>query len=341
MRPDDPATAEGDLRRTPLPHLLVYMADRRLTGALFLREPAGTEHVIRFEWGLPVRVFPGDGHAMFGELLVEQGIVGQDVVDNALATKGLLGDVLILTGHADGDTLERIALLQLERRIAHLFGLPEATAYSYFDGHRALAEGAGPPCRSDVLRVIIAGLRAHPRACMSIARLMDKLNDVRLRMHIDAALDRFGWSAQESGVLATVQRDHPTIVDLLASDVADTDTIRRVVYVLLLTRQLDLGQRLPPLGAEETPPLVALGRVHLTPAVHRQGAAVPDLPGDGERAAVLPRTLHRRKSVSDTNSVPPPPPMSDLEDDPVSDVVEIGAPRSTRQCDTGTSGPSS
>jgi hypothetical protein len=340
MRPDDPATAEGDLRRTPLPHLLVYMADRRLTGALFLRDPEGTEHAIRFEWGSPVRVWPGDGYALFGELLVEQGVVSRDVVDNALATKGLLGDVLILTGHADGETLERVALLQHERRIAHLFGLPEATSYSYFDGHNALAEGAGPPCRGDVLRIIIAGLRAHPRACMSIARLMEKLNDVRLRMHHDAALDRFGWNEQEAKVAATVQRDRPTIVDLLASDVADTDTIRRVVYVLLLTRHLELGQRLPPLGVEETPPLVALGRVHLTPAMHREGAAAPDPSGDGERAAVQPRTLHRRKAA-DTPSRPPPPPMSDLEDDPVSDVVEIGAPRSSRPRDTGTSGTAS
>src|SRR5262245_27292162 len=194
MRPSGPATAEGDLHRTPLPHLLVYMADRRLTGALFLREPDATEHIMRFEWGIPVRVLPGDRYAMFGELLIEQGIVASEVIEGALATKGLLGDVLILTGHADGDTLERVATLQLERRIAHLFGLPEATSYSYFDGHGALTEGAGPACRGDVLRVLMCGLRAHPRSAMSLSRLMEKLNEIRLRMHPDAALDRFGWT---------------------------------------------------------------------------------------------------------------------------------------------------
>lgn len=335
MPPDIPATAEGDLHRTPLPHLLVYMADRRLTGALFLCEPEGPEHIVRFEWGVPVKVCPGDSHAMFGELLIEQGVVSRDVVDAALATKGLLGDVLILTGHADADTLERMAALQLERRIAHLFGLPEATSYRYFDGHKALTEGAGPACRGHVLRVILCGLRAHPRSGMSLSRLMERLHDIKLRMHTDAALDRFGWDEDESRVAAAVQRDQPTIVELLSTDVADSDTIRRVVYALLLTRQLDMGQRMPPLGVEETPPVVAVGRVSLKPAVvHRAGAAVPDLPGDGERAAVVPRTLARRsKSPSDSVRVDPP----DVEEEePVSDVVEIGGPRSTRPRDTGT-----
>src|SRR5262249_47675157 len=152
---------------------------------------------------------------------------------------------------------ERIASLQLERRIAHLFGLPVATSFSYYDGHHALAEGAGPTCRGEVLRVLMCGLRVHPRAGMSLSRLMEKVNEVRLRMHPDAALDRFGWTDEEWKVATVVLDGQPTIVDLLASDVADSDTIRRVVYALLLTRQLDMGRKMPPLGVEETPPVVA------------------------------------------------------------------------------------
>jgi len=332
MSLDDPATAEGDFQRTPLPHLLVYMADRRLTGALFLCEPSGAEHILRFEWGTPVKVQPGDGYALFGEMLVEAGIVSDSVVNEALATKGLLGDVLILTGHADPEILERIAAAQHERRMVRLFALPPETSYRYFDGHPALSEGMGPACRGDVPRLLMAGLRAHPRASMSLSRLMEKLGDLKLRLHPDAVLERFGWTDEEACVATTVLMDRPTFTDLLSAGVAEVDVVRRVVYALLITRQIDLGQKAPPLGAEETPPAVAVGRVQLMPAVHRSGAAAPDPAGDGERAAVMPRTLRRRKAEAPTSA------PADCEEEPVSDVVEIGGGHPERPRDTGTGG---
>ena len=336
MSLDDPATAEGDLQRTPLPHLLVYMADRRLTGALFLREPDGTEHVMRFEWGAPARVRPGDRYALFGELLVEAGIVTEQVVQEALATKGLLGDILILTGHADGITLERIADQQLTRRVVRLFGLPAETSYRYFDGHPELANTAGPPYRSDPLSLLLAGLRAHPRSCLPLGRLMDKLGEARLRMHPDAVLERFGLTDEEAGVATSLLVDRPTFIDLVSSGVAAPDVVCRVVYALLLTRQIDLGQKLPPLGAEETPPPVAVGRVQLMPTAYRMGAAAPDPAGDGERAAVMPRTLRRRKTTSEVTVMGPEEDPTSEVSEPVSDVVEVAGTPPARPRDTGT-----
>ena len=63
----------------------------------------------------------------------------------------------------------------------------------------------------------------------------------------------------------------------------------------------------------------------LMPAVHRLGAAAPDPAGDGERAAVLPRTLRRRKTASGVVSSPESDegPISDVTE-PTSDVVEVG-----------------
>ncbi len=337
MAPDDPAaTAEGDFHRTPLPHLLVYIADRRLTGALFLKEPRGTEHVVRFEWGAPVRVAPGDQFALFGELLVEAGIVREEVVKGALATKGLLGDVLILTGHADADELESVASEQLVRRMVRLFGLPQDTSYRYFDGHAALADAA-PGCRADLLRVLIEGLRAHPRAGFSLSKLLERFGDTPLHMHPDAQMDRFGFDEAELAVVSSILTDGPSFVDLLSSGVADAGVVRRVVYALLLTRQLDLGQKGSPLGFEDAPPPVALGRVNLASAIHRIGAAAPDPVGDGERAAVMPRTLRRRKRREKWDAQHGGAPMpnvpsvgGDPEEEPVSsDVIEIYTPGAT------------
>ena len=206
---DDPApTAEGDFRRTPFPHLLVYMADRRLSGVLFLQEPQGLEHVVRFEWGAPVRVMPGDGFALFGEMLVEAGIVREEVVRGALATKGLLGDVLILTGHAEADELESVASEQLLRRMVRLFALPPDTRYRYFEQHDALTSPT-PGCRVDVLKLLLEGLRAHPRSGLSLSKLMERLGETPLRMHPDALLERFGWSDEETPVIQAILADRP------------------------------------------------------------------------------------------------------------------------------------
>src|SRR5690348_9040043 len=110
------ATAEGELARTPLAHLLVYALDRRLTGALFLTQADGVEHVVRLQRGAPVKVRPGDRFALLGEMLVEAGAIDQATLDGALATKGLLGDVLLLAGRIERDALEQVAEQQFVRR---------------------------------------------------------------------------------------------------------------------------------------------------------------------------------------------------------------------------------
>lgn len=329
MSPEESPTAEGDLQRTPLPHLLVYMADRRLTGVLLLKEPAGAEHLVRFDWGAPVHASSTDGYALFGEILVEAGLVSQEVIDGALATKGLLGDVLILTGHADGETLERMAAWQLERRLLRLFSLPPATSYRYFDGAGAPPEHGGPGARVDLLRLLASGVRAHPRCGMPLTRLMERLGELRLALHPDALVGRFCFTEDEARVACAVQSGERTFLDLFSDDAMDSAVLTRVVYLLLLTRQLDLGHPRGPLGHDDAPPSTAVGRVQLRAALHRVGAAAPDPAGDGERAAVQPRTFRRRREAlaravgADAAEVAGP--ASDLCE-PVSDVVEIAPP---------------
>lgn len=336
MSPEGPPTAEGDFVRTPFPHLLVYMWDRRLSGALSLNEPDGTEHVVRFERGAPVHVTAADGYARFGELLVDAGIVSQRVIDKALATKGLLGDVLILTGHADGESLERMASWQLERRLLRLFGLPPATTFRYFEGP---TDGACPGSRTNLMRLIASGLRAYPRCGMPLTRMMERFSELRLALHADAVTDRFSFTDEEHRVLERIASEPPMFVDLLSAEGLDAAVISRVVYVLLLTRQIDLGPRQSPINAEDGPTATAVARMQLRPALHRSGAAAPDLSGDGERAKVLPRTFRRRREiVAPLGGSELPEPPSDMDGsrrtgsgvhpvseapEPVSDVHEV------------------
>jgi hypothetical protein len=109
MLPQTPPMAEGDLAQTPFAHLAVYLLDRRLTGELFVVEPeTEVTHALRFERGMPVKVRMGDGYARLGELLVEEELVTADVVEGAVLTGGLLGDVLVLSGKVESAQLEEV-----------------------------------------------------------------------------------------------------------------------------------------------------------------------------------------------------------------------------------------
>src|SRR5262245_12471516 len=164
---DNPASAEGDLARTPFAHLLVYALDRRLTGALYLRcplpRPSADEssssdlvatHVVRFARGTPVKVRPGDGFGRLGTMLVKAGVISDTTLRQALETKGLLGDVLIVAGCVDRATLERVAEEQFVERMLRLFACPPETTYAYCDGDIELIDWGGDPSGVDPLALL-------------------------------------------------------------------------------------------------------------------------------------------------------------------------------------------
>ena len=294
MGSDTPATAEGDLARTPFAHLLVYAVDRRLTGALFLREPptAGAspvEHVVRLARGTPVKVRPGDNFARLGELLVESGVLSAETLVEALATKGLLGDVLLLAGCVERDKLEAVCEAQFQRRMTRLFTLPAETTFRYCDGHVELLDYGGDPASADALAILWGGLEAHGGAPPIVDATLGRLGDLPLRIHPQATVGRLGLADGEARVVAHLSACPEPLAALAARDLLAGERLRQLVYALAITRQLDLGSSSssPPVGALDVTRTTStsVARVQLKPTTHRVGAAAPDVAGDGERGA--------------------------------------------------------
>ncbi|APR79399.1 Integral membrane protein [Minicystis rosea] len=300
------ATAEGDLGRSPIAHLLVYALDRRLTGALFLTTPDGAKHVVRLARGIPVKVRPGDAYALLGGMLVEAGAIDQATLDAALATAGLLGDVLLLAGRIERDTLEQIAEQQFIRRMVRLFELPKETTYAYFDGHEELSDWGGDPACVDALALIWAGLRMHGERSAMMETTLALLGDKPMRLHAAATLSRCGLDEAEAKLAELLASRPVTLAELDALGAAPPEMVRRFAYAALITRQIDLGAGALPLGASEparsnaTPSVAqasaAVARMQLKSTVHRVGAAAPDAPGDGERGTTVASRTSSRKA---------------------------------------------
>lgn len=299
MGVDRPATAEGDLGRTPFGHLLVYALDRQLSGALFFREPSGSTHVVQLARGAAVKVRPGDRFALLGEMLVEANAVSAATVEEALATTGLLGDVLMLAGRVDRDVLEGVAEQQFVRRMVHLFRMPRETTYRYHDGDETLVEYGGGPAQVDPLSLLWAGMRAHGDASLLMMPTLMLLGDAAMRLHPLATTARFGLTEAEARVIREMEAGPTPMSHLLARDFVTEETLRKLCYTLLITRQIELGTGTLPVGAEEArfSGPTAVAKMQLRPTAHRLGAAAPDPPGDGERTTTAGRRFAEARAT--------------------------------------------
>jgi hypothetical protein len=241
-------------------------------------------------------VKPGDGFSPLGEMLVAASAIDEATLRAALATPGLLGDMLLLAGRVERDVLERVARDQFLLRMARLFALPPESIYRYHDGDPALAEYGGDDAQVDPLEVLWAGLRMHAETSTLMDATLARLGDSPLRLHPAATVSRFGFRADEAPLLEVMATGTATIADLAASGPPSIG--RRFAYALAISRQLDVGAgaSMIPLGAEiptssstRAAPAASLGRMALKSTVHRVGAAAPDAPGAGERVSVSSR----------------------------------------------------
>ncbi len=305
MVPDTPPTAEGELAQTPFAHLAVFALERRLDGELFLIEPGGTTHAIRFERGAPIKIKVGDEFARLGALLVEDGVVSAETVEGAAAMKGgLLGDLLVLSGYVEPAALEAALERQFRARMTRFFGLPAQTAFRYFEGAQTLQDYGGEPASLEPLDLICQGIREHGQASTLYQATLDLLGNAPLKLHPEAPLDRLDLCEDEALVVELLNLEPTTLAELETIEGCSQQVVRNFVYTMMLTRLLDLGKGLP-VGLGDKPKSVA--KVRLRSEVHRKGAAL-DERVQGQRSvrslnvkgrAIVPR--------DEGESVPPPP----------------------------------
>jgi hypothetical protein len=314
-----PSSQEGELGKTPMAHLLVYAVERQLTGVLCVGEVGREPTRIRLARGVPVKIKVGDGFAMFGEMLIEARAIDRKTLDEALATQGLLGDVLMLAGRVEKRVLERVAAEQFVRRIVHLFELGPTARFRYEEGSAELLEWGGEPANVDPLFLLWKGVSAHGSS--SLRSTIAALGAADLSLHALTPSSRYALSDDERLLVEHLAACPSSIDELASFELLPREHVERLVYFLAIVRALDLGNGATPLGVESIPKSgrslsQIVAKVALRPMTHRQGAAAPDLPGDGERG---PTSVGRQRSKSGRH-VPVPAAMSGV---PASELMQI------------------
>jgi len=287
------ATATGNLQATPFGHLLVYLLDRGLTGSLVLEEPSGDKHAIWFETGAPAKVKTATPVTYLGLVLVEQRAITREVYERtlqgALHERRLHGQVLLETGAVELRVLRDALREQLARQVLWLFKLNAATAYGYYDQVNLLERwGAPEGLRTRPLALIWRGLRRHA-SMAEIEAVTGRLGQRAIELHVDAPIRRFRFESSEQALIDVLRAKPQPLSSLIASGLAAPDDVKRLVYVLVILRQLELGvPGAEPVGVDEAPsssriPVAPVGRASIPdiekarPAVSAGRSSIPDV----------------------------------------------------------------
>lgn len=262
------ATATGTLQATPFGHLLVYLLDRGLTGTLVLEEANGDKHAIWFETGAPAKVKTASAVTYLGQVLVEQRAITREVYERtlqgALHERRLHGQVLLETGAIDQRVLRDALREQLARQVLWLFKLAPGTAFGYYDQVNLLERwGAPEGLRTRPLALIWRGLRRHASAA-EIDTVTGRLGDRPIELHVDAPIRRFRFASTEQALVDVLRAKPQPLSSLMASGLAPPEDVKRLVYVLVILRQLELGvPGAEPVGVDEAP---SSSRIPIAPA---------------------------------------------------------------------------
>jgi curved DNA-binding protein CbpA len=310
-------TAKGSLEATPLGHLLVYGLDRLLTGTLVLEEPTGKKHAIYFDGGGPAKAKVQDPILFLGRVLVEQKAISDDVYERTLAIaterRLLHGQVLLNEGAIDERTLREGLREQLSRQVLWMFSLPPSTLYGYYDHLNFLERWGGVGVRAKPLALIWRGVKGYAHAG-HLAEVLLRFGDQPIVLHVDAPIRRFRFEPREQAIIDVLRAKPQPLNELVGRGLADEAYVRRLVYALIIMRQLESGvQGVEPIGVDEAP---SSSRMQVASVQPPRSVPVPR-PVSGSSPAVRPVSgsvpVARSASSDPPPQSPPPGPVESPE----------------------------
>jgi hypothetical protein len=103
------------------------------------------------------------------------------------------------------------------------------------------------------LELAMIGLRRRGGDMMR-ERLLERLGDEPLAIAQGMRGTGFGYDLDEASVFEAIALGEPTLPELLSNPLLDPEAVRRVVYLLLLTRGLVIGEAVSQRPPIDNPP---------------------------------------------------------------------------------------
>jgi hypothetical protein len=179
---------------------------------------------------------------------------------------------------------------------------PESTV-DFYESMDFLDASPCCPAFDSPLEVIWSVARTHIDL-RSVAAVLRQLVNRPLRLHPLSQPEWFGFDTNEWSVIECLTMGTPDMQTLIQQANVPVRTVQIMLYVLTITRQLDLGQRKPPIGYW-TDPLKAArvarsSRSGSMPAVDTRGKdtnskstrTIPPEPVEQQRAENMIRAMH-------------------------------------------------
>lgn len=238
-------TSSGQLARTPLPHLLVYVHDRALTGTFEFRAPDGSTASMLLLEGRPAKARLSSGSIYLGQVLLEIGAIDAGTLDEslrelaAMPQRKLHGELLLERGKIDPARLAEGLQAQLLRKVALIARMPSATVFEFYGDWDGLADFGGDGTPIDTLTAIWAAIREQP-PFEHIKSALERMTRGRLKLAKNAQLDRFGFTHEERRWIELLRIRPMRLDHFFASADVNEKITRLIVYCMAITKQVDL-----------------------------------------------------------------------------------------------------
>ncbi len=289
--PTTQPTTEGTFSKTPLPNVLLYAREKRMTGSFVVRNPALNaemaeddgvgESIVVLEQGSVVAVELPRFSQSLAWVLHELGLLTDDAFVKAQQALDAPGaqeiPTLLRLRAADPTTLETAMREQFRRKVAALFGNAQGT-YAYYAGVDLLSGEGRAKVAEDVFPIVWRGLQSSPPTDDALAAVFVKIGARGVRLREGHEFDRFEFGA-ELGLAATQLRTAASSVEQLMGLAPNPTLVRTMVYLLALTKQIEAVALTPtPVTASAATPSIAPPRGPSDPPVARPGSSIIPAP---------------------------------------------------------------
>lgn len=255
-------TANGELSKTPLVHLLLYAQDKKLTGTIELLSADKRSAAIVFASGEPAKVRTSEPVAYLGRVMLELGFLTDEEHSRSLAElakakatgQKLHGELLVAMGVLKEPQLQAALREQVARKLRHIAGLPPDTKYGYFDGHDSLRGwGREAPRGVDPLPILWGMLREYP-PWDHVNAALGRIGSSALRIRTGVDGTRLGLEGEELAVIDLLRSRPQRVSEIARAAQLNERTAQLLAYLLLATKQVEVVTGAGSGAASNAPP---------------------------------------------------------------------------------------